>query len=91
MNSYFVYILANKINTVLYVGVTNNLSKRIYEHKQKLVDGFTKRYNLCKLVYFEEFTNPEEAIQAEKKIKDGQDGKKYNSFNQKTLDGMIYF
>ena len=49
----YVYILTNIANTVLYIGVTSNLPKRIYEHKNKLVDGFSKRYNLCKLVYFE--------------------------------------
>ena len=47
---YYVYIMTNKNNTVLYTGVTNNLKRRIYEHKAKLVDGFTKRYNVSKLV-----------------------------------------
>lgn len=66
---YFVYILANKTTTVLYVGVTSNLQRRIYEHKHKLVDGFTKRYNVSKLVYFEEFEQVEDALAAEKKLK----------------------
>ena len=69
MQTYWVYILANKINTVFYIGVTNNLRRRIYEHKQKLIEGFTKRYCVDKLVYFEEFTNPDDAIAAEKKLK----------------------
>ena len=54
---------------MLYVGVTNNLERRIYEHKNKFVDGYTKKYNVTKLVYFEVFTSPDEAIAAEKKIK----------------------
>lgn len=66
---YWVYILTNWNNKVLYIGVTNNLHRRIYEHKQKLVEGFTKKYNLTKLVYFEEFTNINDAIVNEKKLK----------------------
>ena len=53
MKKGYVYILANKHNTVLYIGVTSSLIKRIYEHKNKFVDGFSKKYNLDKLVYFE--------------------------------------
>ena len=60
MSNYYVYILTNYTNKVLYTGVTNNLSKRVYEHKQKLVDGFTAKYNLNKLVYNEEFPKPED-------------------------------
>ncbi len=69
MSGYFVYILTNKTNKVLYIGVTNNLVRRIFEHKNKLVPGFTKKYNLNKLVYFEEFTSILDAISAEKKMK----------------------
>lgn len=69
MKSYFVYILTNFTNKVLYVGITNNLIRRMYEHKNKLIDGFTKKYNLTKLIYFEEFSRVEDAIAAEKKIK----------------------
>jgi len=58
----YVYILTNKNNTTLYTGVTSNLPKRIYEHKNKLVDGFTKKYNLDKLVYYEIFYDIIEAI-----------------------------
>ncbi len=50
MNAYFVYILTNKYNTVLYTGVTNNLERRVYEHTSKLIEGFSKKYNLSKLV-----------------------------------------
>ena len=66
---YYVYLLTNKRNTVLYTGVTNNLERRIYEHKNKLIEGFTARYNLNKLVYFESTTSIETAIQREKQIK----------------------
>ena len=69
MKSYFAYILTNFTNKVLYVGVTNDLIRRIYEHKNKLIKGFTQKYNLTKLVYFEEFSRIEDAIAAEKKIK----------------------
>lgn len=65
---YFVYILTNKSNT-LYTGVTNDLEKRIIEHSFKSISGFTSKYNLNKLVYFEEFKNINDAIAAEKKIK----------------------
>ena len=66
---YYVYILTNKNRTVLYTGVTGNVEKRIYEHKNKIIEGFTKRYNADHLVYVESFNNANEAIEAEKKIK----------------------
>jgi len=66
---YFVYILMNKRNTVLYIGITSNLIKRVWEHKKKLVKGFTEKYNVDKLVYYEIFNDPENAIAREKKIK----------------------
>lgn len=66
---YYVYILTNFKNTVLYTGVTNDLVRRIYEHKQKIVLGFTQKYNVNKLVYFEIFQDPENAIKREKAIK----------------------
>lgn len=69
MKSYYVYILASKRNGTLYVGVTSDLPRRIYEHKQKLVDGFTKKYNIATLVYAEEFQNINNAIHREKCIK----------------------
>ena len=64
-----VYILTNFTNTVLYIGITNNLLRRIYEHKEKLNDGFTSQYNVNKLVYFEVFEDPENAIKREKSLK----------------------
>jgi len=66
---YFVYIMTNKPRGVLYTGVTNNLIKRTYQHKYKLLEGFTKRYNLDKLVYYEVHNNPSSAIIREKRIK----------------------
>lgn len=65
----YVYILTNIHNKVLYTGVTSDLVKRVYEHKNKLVDGFTKKYNLHKLVYFEIFDDMMSAITREKQIK----------------------
>ena len=69
MKQYYVYILTNKTNKVLYIGVTNNLIRRMYEHKNKLVDGFTKKYNLMKLVHFETTTDIHSALVREKQLK----------------------
>ena len=69
MNSYWVYILASGKNGTLYVGLTNNLVRRIYEHKEKLIKGFTKNYNVTQLVYAEEFQYINDAIHREKCIK----------------------
>jgi len=69
MKQYYVYILASKKNGTIYVGVTGDLIKRIYEHKQNLIDGFTKKYNVHDLVYYEVHTEIEEAITREKQIK----------------------
>lgn len=66
---YYVYILTNKTDSVMYVGVTNDLERRIYEHKSRLIDGFTKRYHVDKLVYFEEYSDANDAISREKQIK----------------------
>jgi len=66
---YYVYISANKRNGTLYIGVTSNLKRRIYEHKNNLIDGFTKRYNVHKLVYYEETNDIQRAIQREKQLK----------------------
>jgi putative endonuclease len=68
MKQYYVYILTNDSKT-LYIGVTNNLQRRIYEHKNKLIEGFTKKYNLTKLVYFETMKDIESAIRREKQLK----------------------
>ena len=69
MNKYYVYILTNFTNSVLYIGVTGDLKKRVYEHKNKVVDGFTKKYNVNKLIYFEECSDVLSAIQREKNLK----------------------
>jgi putative endonuclease len=69
MKQYFVYILTNKMNKVLYIGVTNDLERRMYEHKNKMINGFTKKYNLTKLVYFDETADIESAIEREKQLK----------------------
>ena len=66
---YYVYFLTNWNNRVLYVGVTNNLERRLYEHKHELIDGFTKRYHVHKLVYFETTTDVRAAIAREKQFK----------------------
>lgn len=71
MKNSYVYLFTNKNNTVIYVGVTKNLVRRIYEHKTGLFRGFTKRYNCNKLVYFEEYGNINKAIEREKQIKVG--------------------
>ncbi len=68
---YYVYILTNKSNNVLYTGVTNSLSRRVFEHKQQSRPGFTKKYNLTKLIYYEIFDNVYDAIKREKQIKGG--------------------
>jgi len=73
---YYVYIMTNQRNGVLYTGVTNDLRRRVYEHKAKLVGGFATRYNLHKLVYFEVAENPGAAIAREKQIKAGPRRKK---------------
>lgn len=91
---YCVYILTNQNNTVLYTGVTNNLPRRTYEHKAKLVDGFTKRYNINKLVYYEVFDRIENAILREKQIKGGSRAKKValiKSMNPKWSDLSLEF
>jgi len=82
--TYYVYLLSNWNNKVLYIGVTNNLQRRIYEHKQKLVPGFTEKYNVNKLVYFEQTEDIIAAISREKQLKKWRREKKnalVNSLN----------
>jgi len=81
--------MTNKNNSVLYTGVTNDLKRRLYEHKNKMVEGFTKKYNITKLIYYEVFEDPENAIKREKQIKAGSRLKKINlikSINNKWID-----
>ncbi len=76
MYDYYVYILTNWNNKVMYIGVTNNLQRRLYEHKSKLVEGFTKQYNVNKLVYYEHTTDINSAIAREKQLKGWNRSKK---------------
>jgi putative endonuclease len=78
-----IYIMTNKYNKVLYTGVTSNLFKRVNEHKEKSVSGFTSRYNITKLVYYEEYATMDEAIVREKQIKGGSREKKFTLINRK--------
>jgi putative endonuclease len=81
--------MTNSRNTILYVGVTSDLTRRVYAHKQKLVDGFTKRYNVTKLVYYEVLEDVGNAILREKQIKAGSRQKKLqlvNSINREWCD-----
>ncbi len=66
---YYVYILTNHNNRVMYIGVTNNLQRRVYEHKNELIDGFTKRYHIHRLMHYEEFHEIKDAIAREKFLK----------------------
>ncbi len=94
MKNYYVYILTNKTNKVLYTGITSDLTKRIYEHQNKLVEGFTKKYNLTKLVYFEVTEDVNAAITREKQIKGWLRSKKValiETLNPKWDDLSIQF
>ena len=93
-NRYYIYILTNKSNTTLYVGVTNDLVRRVFEHKSKLVEGFTKKYNLNKLVYFEQTTDVMSALEREKQLKAGSRKKKIELIeidNSEWLDLSLEF
>ena len=69
MQRYFVYMMASRKNGTLYVGVTSNLKRRVYEHRNEIIDGFTKEYGVHRLVYFEEHNNINQAIKREKQLK----------------------
>ncbi|OFW57069.1 MAG: hypothetical protein A2Y75_02670 [Candidatus Solincola sediminis] len=91
---FYVYIMTNIHNKVLYTGVTNNLERRIREHQEALQKGFTKKYNIKKLVYYEEYDSIEDAIIREKQIKGGSRKKKealINSCNPGWYDLSVYF
>ena len=66
---YYIYIVTNKHNSVLYIGVRSNLEGRIFEHRERLTEGFTKRYQVTKLIYYEDYPDPTSAIQREKQLK----------------------
>jgi len=88
-NQFYIYIMTNNRNTVLYAGVTRDLKKRIYQHKQNAVPGFTSKYNINKLVYCEMFSDAYNAIKREKQIKGGSRQKKLdliNGFNKEWKD-----
>jgi len=90
--AYYVYILTTSRHSVFYTGLTNNLVRRIYEHRNNLVDGFTKRYKIHKLVYFEQYLDVHTAIEREKQVKDYRREKKkalINIINPKWAD--LYF
>jgi putative endonuclease len=78
---YFVYIMTNKCNSVLYTGMTNDLLRRVCEHREKLIKGFTSRYNITKLVYYEIFETAYDTIVREKQIKAGSRQKKLDLIN----------
>ena len=88
----YIYILFNKPNGTLYTGVTNNLIRRVYEHKNRLVKGFTSRYKVDKLAYFEEYDNIDDAILREKQIKAGSRSKKIAMITEKnpTWEDLYY-
>jgi len=83
MNKYlYVYLMTNSNNTVIYTGVTNNLKSRVFQHKNKVIKGFTEKYNVTKLVYYEIFDNSYNAISREKQIKAGPRKKKIDLINK---------
>lgn len=89
MKNYYVYIMTNNNNTTLYIGVTNDLIRRVYEHRNKLIGGFTKKYQMMKLIYFEQFNDIYEAISREKQLKNWHrvwKEKLINEINPKWLD-----
>ena len=86
---YYIYIITNQNHTVLYTGITNNLKRRMYEHKEKQVKGFSAKYNLNKLVYFQITEDVVSAISREKQIKGGSRKRKVeiiNSLNPTWVD-----
>lgn len=85
---YYIYILTNAHHTTFYTGVTNNLIRRCYEHKQKLADSFTKKYNLDKLVYYEITGNIESAITREKTIKKWKRNFKHDAIHKMNPDWL---
>lgn len=85
---YYLYIITNRKNGTIYTGVTGNLEKRVFEHKHKLVDGFSKKYSLGTLVYIETFQYIDDAISAEKRIKGWKRDKKIALIETKNPDWL---
>ena len=83
---YFVYIMSNSYKNVIYVGFTNNLKRRVWEHKNGVHDGFTKKYNVNELVYYEHYTNVWSAIKREKAIKGWRRERKNELINAKNAE-----
>ena len=90
LHLYYVYILTNVNHTVLYTGVTNDLERRCFEHKQKKIKGFTQKYNVDKLIYYEKFDFVGLAIAREKQIKGYSRAKKLKLIDQFNIRGMSY-
>ena len=86
MNNYYVYLLASKRNGTLYIGVTNDLVRRVYEHKNDIVEGFTKKYGIHLLVYYEQYDNVESAIQRERQMKKWNRQWKINRIQEQNPD-----
>ncbi|WP_242204729.1 GIY-YIG nuclease family protein [Aestuariivivens insulae] len=97
MEKSYIYFMSNKNNTVIYIGVTSNLLKRVYQHKTKSLKGFTYKYNCDKLVYYETFTDINQAIAREKQLKAGNRKRKedlINSLNPEwkdLSDGWLFY
>jgi putative endonuclease len=87
-HNYYVYILANQNNRVLYIGVTNSLERRLYEHKNKIIKGFTHKYNIDRLLYFEHTNDINVAIACEKQIKSWRRDKKNQLIATINPDGL---
>ncbi len=81
-NNFYVYTLTNISRSTIYTGVTNNLERRVYEHKNDLVDGFSKKYKLHYLIYFEQYTDVREALAREKQLKNWHRNWKLNLIKQ---------
>lgn len=86
LNSYYLYILTNSRNTVLYIGITNDLKRRVFEHKTKIIKGFTSKYGLDKLIYFEEGNDINEVILKEKQMKKWKREFKFNLIKKENPD-----
>ena len=82
-HNYYVYVLTNFTNTTFYIGVTNNLERRVLEHKSGLISGFTEQYRVTKLIYFEYYSRIEDAIAREKQLKNWHKDWKFNLIREK--------